>query len=594
MRTEVTMRARSNIVGCLVVCAVGVAATAALGASRSSRGFIENRGQVASPVLYYAMGAGMTVYCTEQAVVLDLRVQDMASRGGEDPPPDHDRPTKPGSMRDWRDPGETGDGSGGVETGIVEMDEAVGGCAVYLWFEGANPHPFVEARQELAGKNNFFSGSDPAEWKTGVPAFREVIYHEVWPGVDLRWHIEGEELLYEVITRPGADEGQVGFRCEGAPGVVEETDESVLLETPAGILAAVLPMDQRHTGRFRRAESGAGATGRPGERDNPRALLSSTFLGGSGQDYCNAMSVDPLGNPVMTGYVASSDFPTTPGAYDRSFNGYMDVFVAKLNSSGTDLLWSTYLGGSDADIGYGLALDASGNPVLTGNTHSSDFPTTPGAYDQEHNGDSDVFIAKLDASGANLLWSTYLGGTEFDLGYALILDHTGKPLVTGSTESSDFPTTPGAYDQSHNGYFDVFVARLDAAGTSLLGSTFLGGKYGDRGRALVREPWGDIVVTGHTYAGGFPATSGAYDQSHNGGYDVFVAELSPLGPSLVWSTFLGGGDDDYGTDLSLDSSGNVVVTGYTGSTDFPTTPGAFDRSLGREPPLEYLSGRDRL
>jgi hypothetical protein len=308
------------------------------------------------------------------------------------------------------------------------------------------------------------------------------------------------------------------------------------------------------------------------------SLLWSTFLGGSDGDHEFSLALDLSGKPVVTGYTQSSDFPTTAGAYDQSHSAEWDIFVAQLSTSGDSLLWSTFLGGSDNDCGISLVLDFSGNPVVTGYTQSSDFPTTPGAYDQTYNYWRDGFVAKLSASGDSLLWSTFLGGSISDYGYSLFLDLSGDLVVTGYTQSSDFPTTPGAYDQTHNAGWDIFLARLSASGDSLLWSTFLGGSDWDEVFSLVLDLSGNSVVTGYTQSSDFPTTPVAYDQTHNGLSDIFVARLSASGDSLLWSTFLGGSDNDYGRSLVLDPSGNPVVTGYTYSLDFPSTPGAYDQT----------------
>jgi hypothetical protein len=316
-------------------------------------------------------------------------------------------------------------------------------------------------------------------------------------------------------------------------------------------------------------------------------LLWSTFLGGSEQEFGQAVCLDSSGNPIVTGNTKSSDFPTTPGAYDRSFNGYYDVFVSKLSSSGDSLLWSTFLGGGSGDSGNALCLDSLGNPVLTGHTQSPDFPVTPGAYDESFNGWGDVFVSKLASSGDSLLWSTFLGTSDDDRGRGLCLDSFGNPVVTGEA-SYDFPTTPGAYDESCNGDLDVFVCKLSFSGDSLLWSTLLGGYTSDVGRALCLDSSGNPIVVGYTESLDFPTTPGAYDESFNGYIDVFVSKLSSSGDSLLWSTFLGGtggygydcGDMGYG--LCLDSSGNPLVVGYTESLDFPTTPQAYDESHNGE------------
>jgi hypothetical protein len=308
------------------------------------------------------------------------------------------------------------------------------------------------------------------------------------------------------------------------------------------------------------------------------ALLWSTFLGGSEGDSVCGLVLDSSGNPVVAGYTLSSDFPKTPGAYDQTYNGAEDVFVSRLSASGDALLWSTFLGGSGSDVGSDLALDSLENPVVMGYTLSSDFPKTPGAYDQTYNGSHDVFVSRLSASGSALLWSTFLGGGGSDVGSALALDSSGSPVVMGYTLSSDFPKTPGAYDQTYNGAEDVFISRLSASGDALLWSTFLGGSGSDVGSGLALNPSGNAVVTGYTLSSDFPKTPGAYDQTYNGAEDVFVSRLSASGDALLWSTFLGGSGSDVGSALALDPSGNAVVTGYTLSSDFPKTPGAYDQT----------------
>jgi hypothetical protein len=309
------------------------------------------------------------------------------------------------------------------------------------------------------------------------------------------------------------------------------------------------------------------------------SLLGSTFLGGASYEEGISLVLDLSGNSVVMGYTSSSDFPTTPGAYDQTFNEVLDVFVTKLSALGDSLLWSTFLGGSDSELGFSLVLDLSGNPIVVGPTKSSDFPTTLGSYDQTLNGLWDVFVTKLSALGDSLLWSTFLGGSYYDCVYSLVLDPSGNPIVVGSTESSDFPTTPGAYDQTFNGLLDVFVTKLSALGDSLLWSTFVGGIYGDEGFSLVLDLSENPVVTGYTYSSNFPTTPGAYDQTLNGLWDVFVTKLSALGDSLLWSTFLGGSYYDRGYSLVLDPSGNPIVVGSTESSDFPTTPGAYDQTF---------------
>ena len=195
--------------------------------------------------------------------------------------------------------------------------------------------------------------------------------------------------------------------------------------------------------------------------------------------------------------------------------------MARLNAAGSALDYATFLGGSGSDGGYALALDAAGRATVTGETTSSDFPTTPGAFDTSYNGGypyGDAFVARINAAGSALDYATFLGGSSSDGGYDLALDAAGRATVTGYTDSSDFPTTPGTFDPSFNGYKDAFVVRLDAAGRTLDYATFLGGSDFDSGVDLALDAAGRVAVTGATSSSDFPTISGAFDPTYHGGY----------------------------------------------------------------------------
>jgi len=319
------------------------------------------------------------------------------------------------------------------------------------------------------------------------------------------------------------------------------------------------------------------------------ALVYSTYLGGLEYDFGRAIAVDSGGNAYMTGYTLGSDFPTTEGAYNRTYGGSYDAFVTKLNPSGSSLVYSTYLAGVSDDFGHGIAVDTSGNAYVTGQTWSSDFPTTAGAYNRtfgEYSGDA--FVSKLNPMGSSLVYSTYLGGFDYENGHGIAVDSSGNAYVTGDTESPDFPTTVGAYNRIYGGtFFDAFVTKLNPAGSALVYSTYLGGLFDpggvasatDHGNGIAVDNSGNAYVTGQTYSSNFPTTSGAYNQTFGGynGGDAFVTKLNPAGSSLLYSTYLGGASIDSGNSIALDSSGNAYVTGNTGSSDFPTTVGAYNR-----------------
>jgi hypothetical protein len=262
-------------------------------------------------------------------------------------------------------------------------------------------------------------------------------------------------------------------------------------------------------------------------------------------------------------------------SYDGSHNGYYDVFVAKLSAAGNVLLYSTYLGGADEEEGRDIAVDGSGSAYVTGYTRSSEFPVV-NPYDGSFNGYIDAFVTRLSSAGDSLLYSTYLGDTEWDSGCGIAVDGSGSAIVTGYTYSFNFPTV-NPYDGSQNGLFDVFVTKLSAAGNSLLYSTFLGGASADFGLDIAVDGSGSAYVTGFTESSDFP-TVDAYDENFNGYDDVFVTRLSAVGNSLLYSTYLGGSNYEQGLGIAVDGSASAYVIGYTGSSDFPTL-NAYDEDL---------------
>lgn len=310
------------------------------------------------------------------------------------------------------------------------------------------------------------------------------------------------------------------------------------------------------------------------------ALVYSTYLGGADDDWGRGIAVDNSGNAYITGWTFSADFPTTPGAFDTTFKGLMDAFVAKINPSGTGLVYSTLIG--EVGNSESITIDNSGNAYIIGFTTSSTFPTTPGAFDTSYNGGGDAFVSKLNPSGTALIYSTYLGGTSTEMGWTSAIDNSGNAYIIGRTASADFPTTPGAFDTSYNGGdYDTFVAKLNADGSALIYSTFLGGENTDYGHGIALDSSGNTYITGLTRSSTFPTTSAAFDTSFNGGYDVFASKLNPTGTALLYSTYLGGTWDDYDRRIKLDKLNNAYIIGYTKSTDFPTTPGAFARTHTR-------------
>jgi hypothetical protein len=466
--------------------------------------------------------------------------------------------------------------------------------ALMVRFSGALPSPRLEGLDPLPGTLNYYIGDDPSAWQAGLSTFGSIVYRDLYRGIDLRYSATLERLKYEFFLDPGADVDQIALVYDGAEHLQLNEAGDLEIHTAWGALVEGAPVAwQEGEGGEREAvavhfalapgrqvgfEVGPYDQGRPLVIDPGLAYRSaaaptleySTFVGGSGTDSGYGLAIDGAGNTVVTGRVASANFPTTSGAYDRAHGGDFDAFVVKLSADGSSLLYSTYVGGSNLDRGTAVALDGSGNALVSGDTRSSNFPTTSGAYDRDHNGGGDIFVVKLSSNGGSLLNSTFVGGSGNEESWGMALAGSGEPVVAGQSDSSNFPTPGGAYDRDHNGGFDAVVFKLASNLGSLRFSTYIGGSGDDKSKGVVLDSSDRAVVTGGTSSSNFPTTAGAYDRGHNGGEDLFILKLAANGDALVYSTYLGGSDDDRGWSPVLDHDGQPIVTGRTYSSDLPT------------------------
>ena len=300
------------------------------------------------------------------------------------------------------------------------------------------------------------------------------------------------------------------------------------------------------------------------------ALVYSTYLGGSGSDAALAIAVDSAGNAYVTGVTSSTTFPTA-NALQGTIGGLSDTFVTKLNAAGSALVYSTYLGGSGNESGFGIALDSTGNAYVTGPTTSSNFPTAnalQGTKGDSSTSSRDAFLTKFNPGGSALVYSTYVGGNSDDYSDSVAVDSAGNAYIAGTTFSNNFPTA-NPLQGTIKGSLDAFVTKVNAAGSALVYSTYLGGTVTDQANSIKVDSAGNAYVTGTTNSDDFP-TANALQGTKGRFNDAFVTKLNATGSTLVYSTFVGGGDDDTGFGLALDSAGNAYVTGGTKSTDFPT------------------------
>jgi len=442
----------------------------------------------------------------------------------------------------------------------------------------------------LPYSTNFLVGRSPAHWRTNVPSYRGVAYEGLYDGIDLAFTGTSSGAKYEFVIAPGADVAAIGIRFEGMMGLRLDPSGNLVIRTTSGDLVDSAPLGDQ-AGRtvdcgfvLRDAKTvGFRCSGVDPSRElRIDPLIYATFLGSTGVDRASAVATDSSGNAYIAGAAGESDFPTTPGAFDRTFGGgcgflaCADAFVAKLNPSGTGLIYATYLGGSAYDVAYGITVDDLGNAYVTGNTSSNDFPVTGGAFRTTYGGGGDAFIAAISPAGDSLVYSTYLGGSAWDIGYSLAVDSAHTTYVTGETQSSDFPTTLGAYNRTYT-TAAAFAAKLSADGKSLVYSTFLGSSY-TGGASIAVDASGNAFIAGTTMFSWYPTTPGAYRRALQWA-DAFVTELNAAGSALTYSTFLGGSAYDYANAIDLDAAGNAFVTGSTNSSDFPVTPGAWNTTF---------------
>lgn len=464
-------------------------------------------------------------------------------------------------------------------------------------FIGSETKPRATAQEKLPGKVNYLIGNDPTRWRTEISTYAKVAYQNLYPGVDLVYYGNQRQLEYDFVVQPGVDPNIISLGFEGADELKVDAQGELVLNAGGGEIRQRKPFIYQDVDGARREVAGSYKlkdkntvgfdladydTSKPLVIDP--VLVYSTFLGGANVDVGSDITIDASGNAYVVGttqlLILPGTFPTTAGAFDTTHNGIQDAFVTKINSTGSALIYSTFLGGSDLDSAAAIAVDATGNAYVTGSTSSTDFPTTAGAFDNTHNSlpGSDAFVTKLNASGSALVYSTYLGSLEQDAGSGIAVDTSGNAYVGGDTRSSGFPTTPGAFDTTHNPNDDpeIFVTKLNPTGSALVYSTFLGISSGG---SLALDASGNVYVTGSSSSAAYPTTEGAFDRTHNGGSDVVVTKLNSTGSALIYSTFIGGSTSEEAGGIALGASGNAHVTGSTTSTDFPTTAGAFDTSF---------------
>ncbi|NRB65388.1 MAG: SBBP repeat-containing protein, partial [Saprospiraceae bacterium] len=417
---------------------------------------------------------------------------------------------------------------------------------------------------------------------------------DIWEGitVELRANNHIVETLFYVS--PHTDPQMIQMDLEGAESLSVSNDGQLIVHTSSGELAYSAPIayqwiegkkhgvevayqiDKDLKTRYTFQVSNYN----PAHELIIDPFLASTFIGAGRNDWSNAITIGPDEHVFITGYTWTDTFPTLVGSYDEAFSGVKDAYVAKLSNDLSTLVAATFLGGGSWEGGLSIWAEDSGNVIVSGATGSADFPTTSNAYDNTYNGGTnDVFVCKLNNNLSQLLVSTFIGGDDDDYGYDLTQDQAGNIFLCGVTESANFPSFHG-FDQSFNGGFeDVFVCKLNNGLTNLLASTYLGGSTDESADAVIADQAGNIFIAGFTYSPDFPIAGVVYDSTHNGSGDIFISKLGNNLDTLIASTFIGGTNFEESHAIALDSLQNIFIAGYTGSFEYPSTPGVFDPSF---------------
>ncbi len=528
-------------------------------------GFTENKGQWPDEVRYLFQSAGINAWITQQGVVYDFHKL---------------------SYPDARD-----------ENGMLK-ERAVGeplptinmeGHVVRMALDGSATGAMAQTGTAAPHTLNYFLGNEPSKWATDVLTYNEVTLRDVYQGIDIRYYTDRGMLRYDFIVHPGADPSAIVWAIEGVRSHVSEAGQLVFETSLGEVKQAELLAYQMLDGKKTEVASNFVLTGdrasfHIGDFDSNEALiidpvLYATYLGGSGlgDEWLNAIEVRPNGERIVFGDSPNTaNYPTVSGSYSQNNAGLVDIVVSKINSTGSALVYSTFIGGNQDDFGFPgniSHLNSDGSVTFTGTTNSPNFPMVVGAFDNSHNGGFDAVLMKLGPNGNSLSFSTYLGSTTDDYGLSLSVDGSNNLYVVGTTFAgvNDFPITGGAYDQTANGGGDLFVSKFNSTATTLTYSTLIGGNGVDISYAAVLDAQNNLVIAGHTASTDFPTTSGTLSNTYQGGtYDLFVTKLNTTGSALVASTLLGGGDSEQCRGVDIASDGTIVITGNTVSSNFPT------------------------
>lgn len=516
--------------------------------------FEKNEGQVADNVQFLSKGPNYTLFLNREEVVIsllhDMKVEQMAT-------------------------------------------------GVKMEFQGANKEFSPKGEAPLKAKSNYFWGNDKSKWLSNVPQYEKVTYKGIYPGIDLSFVERDRKRSYCFFVAAQAEYRPIRLYFTGTNGMSVDDKGALRASIDEGGAVFLQTLTIAEVGKegkknipgkfviLSQDQFGATIGLQVDDYDHSKILDISISLEyttppkGNSQEYGFNIALDKEGNAFVTGFTSYYDYPQTIGVYQINPKGEKNAFIAGLNPNKNELLFFTYLGGDKYDYGHDIATDAQGNIYVAGYTSSPDFPTTPGAFQEKLKGSQNAFVSKIAHDGAELLYSTFLGGEGEDYGYGVAVDGAGDIFVSGTTYSPDFPATPGSFQtkSSSGKHPNVFVTKLNPTKSILLYSTLLGGTEKDYGADVSIDKEGNAYVTGYTYSHDYPTTPNAFQKHLKGETNAFISKISAAGDELLYSTYLGGKIRDTGNRIVTDVAGNAFVTGSASSSDFPTTEGVYQKEL---------------
>jgi hypothetical protein len=483
--------------------------------------FEPNQGQADSRVKFLTRTGAYNMFLTGDEAVLVLRER-KAKNKDKNKDKNKNKDKKNNAREDNKFPVETPLAASAAKANSTPTPDRATESILRMKLRNANANARVTGLDELAGTSNYFIGNDPAKWRTNVPTYSKVKYEAIYSGIDLVFYGNQRQLEYDFIVSPGVDPHRIAFDISGAKRIRKDEHGDLVFKTGEGEIRWHKPVAYQ-------------------EKDGARQLVAVHYA---------------ITDKNRVGFELAK--------YDVGRPLYIDP-----------LIYSTYLGGNSLDEGFGVAVDNAGNGYVAGTTASTNFPTMNPLQPACGGGSTcqywDAFVTKINPTGSALVYSTYLGGNGYDYGERIAVDSAGNAYITGATGSTDFPTMNPIQAVYGGGENDAFVTKINPTGSALVYSTYLGGGggLGDWGTGIAVDSAGNAYVAGLTDAADFP-TKNPLQATNAGFQDAFVAKLNPSGSALVYSTYLGGSLDDGASDIAVDSVGNAYVTGYTGSTDFPT------------------------